>query len=135
MLRILSTIEETTALTAYRIVQEGLTNVFRHSGATRVTVRIERTTAPSMLRVKMRDNGVGLGAGTREGMGLRGMSERVAAIGGRLTLESARNPSGAILLALLPLDFTPIEDDGAGMLTLALEDHQIRVKRLGKQAP
>lgn len=86
-----------------------------------------------MLRVKMRDNGAGLGAGAREGMGLRGMSERVAAIGGRLTLELARNPSGAIFWRFCR--WISRLQNGAGMSALALEDHQIRVKRLGKHTP
>jgi two-component system sensor histidine kinase UhpB len=108
-------IDEAIALTAYRIVQEGLTNVFRHSGATRVAVAVTR--APpgdhAALRIEVRDNGVGLGAESREGMnmglGLRGMSERVAALGGEMTLESAA-PSGAVLSALLPLESDPARE-------------------------
>jgi two-component system sensor histidine kinase UhpB len=97
-------LDETLALAAYRIAQEGLTNVFRHSGATRVDVEIERVLAEDggELRVAVRDDGAGV-EGLREGLGLRGMSERVAALGGRLTLDSAA-PRGALLEARLPLE-------------------------------
>jgi two-component system sensor histidine kinase UhpB len=90
------------ALTAYRVVQEGLTNVFRHSNASRVAVSVERD-GENHLSVELQDNGSGLVATTREGIGLRGMSERVAAQGGSLSLSQA-TPHGAILAARLPLD-------------------------------
>lgn len=97
-------LDETIALTAYRIVQEGLTNVFRHASAARVDVTVERIVAgaESELRILVRDDGAGVSAGVREGIGLRGMGERVAALGGRLTLEST-SPCGAALQARLPL--------------------------------
>jgi two-component system sensor histidine kinase UhpB len=98
-------IDETTALTAYRVAQEGLTNVFRHAGATRVLLAVARETrdgAPA-LRVSVSDNGAGLGADMREGIGLRGMSERVGVLGGRLTLRSQED-GGARLEAALPLE-------------------------------
>ncbi|WP_018267136.1 histidine kinase [Methylosinus sp. LW4] len=97
-------LDESIALTAYRIVQEGLTNVFRHASATRVDVTVERIEACGKreLRVAVRDDGAGVAQGAREGIGLRGMAERVAALGGRLTFESAE-PRGALLVARLPL--------------------------------
>ncbi|MBY6243647.1 histidine kinase [Methylosinus sp. Sm6] len=98
-------LDETTALTAYRIAQEGLTNVFRHSGATRVEVSVEETAQAGRreLRVAVRDDGAGLDAAARRGIGLRGMGERVAALGGRVALRSSA-PRGALLEAHLPLD-------------------------------
>jgi two-component system sensor histidine kinase UhpB len=97
-------INEETALTAYRIVQEGLTNVFRHSGATQVTVKVGQ--ALRELSIEIQDNGAGFGENRREGIGLRGMSERVAAQGGRLRFSSAK-PAGALLEAHLPLEHAP----------------------------
>lgn len=96
-------IDEQIALAAYRIVQEGLTNVFRHSGAAQVDVEIEAIGVGERreLRVCVRDDGAGL-AGAPEGIGLRGMGERVAALGGRLRLDSA-TPRGLLLEARLPL--------------------------------
>lgn len=97
-------LDESIALTAYRIVQEGLTNVFRHSGARRVVIRVESIVRGDRceLRVAVRDDGSGVDGDAREGIGLRGMGERVAALGGRLTLESVA-PRGALLDARLPV--------------------------------
>jgi signal transduction histidine kinase len=73
-------------LTAYRIVQESLTNVVRHAeaGTATVTVRYGR----DGITVEVRDDGHGPGGGG-EGFGLVGMSERAAAVGGRLTAAPA----------------------------------------------
>jgi two-component system sensor histidine kinase UhpB len=97
-------LEEETALTAYRIVQEGLANALRHSGADRVEVIVEQ--ARGALHIVVRDNGTGLDATRRPsssgGLGLRGMSERVGALGGALTLANDAQ-GGARLTASLPL--------------------------------
>lgn len=97
-------IDEDIALTAYRVVQEGLTNVFRHSGASLVEVNVSRGKRDDgdTLCIQLRDNGSGVDGDNREGIGLRGMSERVAAQGGSLSLVSTQ-PGGALLSALLPL--------------------------------
>ncbi|PWB79984.1 MAG: sensor histidine kinase [Methylocystaceae bacterium] len=96
-------LDESIALTAYRIVQEGLTNVIRHSGAARVDIEVEQIGAERReLRVAVRDDGAGVDENMKKGIGLRGMGERVAALGGRLTLESVP-PGGALLEARLPL--------------------------------
>ena len=96
-------LEEETALTAYRIVQEGLANALRHSGADRVEAIVAH--ARDVLHIVVRDNGSGLDA-TRSlasgGLGLRGMSERVGALGGALTLTNDA-AGGARLTASLPL--------------------------------
>ncbi|MGD9544942.1 MAG: ATP-binding protein [Methylocystis sp.] len=97
-------LEEETALTAYRIVQEGLANALRHSGANHVDVSVKR--ARSALHIVVRDNGAGLDAARAPssggGLGLRGMSERVGALGGALTLANDAM-GGARLTASLPL--------------------------------
>jgi two-component system sensor histidine kinase UhpB len=89
---------ETVELTVYRVVQEALTNVFRHAGATRVTVTI----APSEdgVSVRVQDNGAGLGADHRLGLGLTGMRERVLALGGTLEVTSAEQ--GVVVQASIP---------------------------------
>jgi PAS domain S-box-containing protein len=79
--------------TAYFVLAEALTNVAKHSGAgcAAVTVREEDDT----LRVRVRDDGVG---GARvEGSGLQGLADRVAALDGRLDIESP--PGGGTLVA------------------------------------
>ena len=72
-------------LTIYRVVQEALTNVIRHSGArrVRVTVRVR----PDEARVEIVDDGAGA-AGANHGHGLLGMKERVAMQGGSLEAGS-----------------------------------------------
>jgi signal transduction histidine kinase len=91
-------------LAAYRIVQEALTNVRRHSAASRVQVRLIYT--PDELSIDVTDDGVGVSAasreGTRPGHGLIGMRERAGLYGGRLETEG-RPGSGFTVRALLPL--------------------------------
>ncbi len=64
-------------------LREAVTNVVRHSGATRCAV----TTEPGRLVIT--DDGVGLAPGTPEGNGLRGLRERVTALGGEMTVTQA----------------------------------------------
>ena len=99
---------ETADLTIYRIVQEALTNVFRHASATSVNVTIEPAELPSgVMRgnrgcalVRVRDNGNGLGPDHRLGLGLIGMRERILALGG--TLAVASGDSGVTVEAVVP---------------------------------
>ncbi|MEI7055727.1 sensor histidine kinase [Nocardioides sp. CCNWLW239] len=85
-------------LTAYRVVQEALTNVTRHAGAGAVaTVSVTRTAR--QLRVEVGDDGVGIQR--PPGRGLRGMRERVAAVGG--TLEAGPSGEGWRVRAMMPL--------------------------------
>lgn len=100
-------VDETTALTAYRVAQEGLTNAFRHSGATHIAVAV--AVDAGVLRIEIEDNGRGLPDATPggyAGLGLRGLSERVAALDGALTVENALT-GGARLVARLPLRARP----------------------------
>ena len=94
-------IDETTALTAYRVAQEGLTNAFRHSGASRILLCVRRD--GDVLSVEVSDDGAGLARkAVNGGLGLRGMAERVEALGGKLRIES--HPlGGARLIAQLQL--------------------------------
>jgi len=88
----------------YRIVQEALTNVARHAGVSKVTVRLWAD--EEALNVQIEDQGAGfdreaaLATGTSSG--LSGMHERVALLGGRLTIETAPG-TGTRLTAELPL--------------------------------
>ncbi len=75
--------DEATNITLYRLVQEGLTNVAKHSQATRVEIAIARDADGGTVVLTMRDDGVGsTPATTRRGLGLIGMRERVDALGG-----------------------------------------------------
>jgi two-component system sensor histidine kinase UhpB len=101
---------ETADLTIYRIVQEALTNVFRHANATHVNVTVEPT-APAAggthggrgcALVRVRDNGSGLRPDHKLGFGLTGMRERILALGGSLTIVS--EGSGLTVEAVVPKD-------------------------------
>ena len=74
----------------YRIAQEALNNILKHAHARRVLVRLHQEEQTVTLEVQ--DNGVGFDpavARQKGGLGLRGIEERVARLGGRLVLESA----------------------------------------------
>ena len=85
-------------LTAYRVVQEALTNVTRHAGSGAVaTVSVTRTARH--LTIEVSDDGVGIQR--PPGRGLRGMRERVTAVGG--TLEAGPSDEGWRVRAMMPL--------------------------------
>jgi two-component system sensor histidine kinase UhpB len=75
-------------LALYRIVQESLTNIARHAGATRV----ELSMGPQQggVGVRVVDDGRGLVGPLREGGGVRGMRERAMVVGGELAITAAR---------------------------------------------
>jgi signal transduction histidine kinase len=89
-------------LSAYRIVQEALTNTLRHADATRATVTLGF--AADAVHVEIGDNGTASAAGNGAGgHGLVGMRERAAAVGG--DFEATRIASGGFrVLARLPTD-------------------------------
>ena len=90
-----------TETTLYRIAQEALTNVARHSQATRADVILERRDAHVVLIIE--DNGVGFDparTGDRLGFGLTGMHERAALVGAQLQIESAPGEGTTVLLRL-----------------------------------
>jgi signal transduction histidine kinase len=86
-------------LAAYRIVQESLTNVTRHAGATSAAVTIDYGTRE--LTVRVDDDGAGDTA-AEPGLGITGMRERVTALGGRLLAEG-RHGGGFTVRADIPL--------------------------------
>lgn len=87
-------------LTAFRIVQESLTNIIRHAHASNATVTIDFS--PASLTVEIVDDGNGPAeASQADGFGLRGMRERVAALGGRVVAGPAA-PRGFRVSASLP---------------------------------
>ncbi len=101
---------ETADLTIYRTIQEALTNVFRHAGATRVDVTVDPAELPAGAAregrrgalVRVRDNGSGLRPDHRLGLGLTGMHERILALGGSLTVASGEG--GVTVEAVVPMD-------------------------------
>lgn len=96
-------------VTLYRIVQEGLSNVQRHSGSPSARVRISETPGEVIVDVEDRGHGFPEGmltaieeqADAVEGLGLRSVVARVLQLGGRVELNSGR--SGTTLRAVVPL--------------------------------
>jgi PAS domain S-box-containing protein len=85
---------------AYYVVAEALTNAAKHAKASEVSVRIARENG--FAQIEVIDDGVG-GAGSEGGSGLRGLADRVEALGGRLRLDSPIG-SGTTVHAEIPSD-------------------------------
>jgi PAS domain S-box-containing protein len=95
--------------TLFRIVQESLTNIFRHSGSDTASVRITRRSG--IVRLEVADKGKGVpedvlaalnSSGGQLGVGIRGMRERIRQLGGWLQVKS--RPDGATIIAGLPVE-------------------------------
>ncbi|WP_329482877.1 histidine kinase [Kribbella sp. NBC_01484] len=97
-------------LTAYRLIQEGLTNTLRHAPtSTRVEVSIEYR--DEQLEVAVRNDGQAAVTGTQAGHGLLGLKERVAVYGGSL-LARPRQQGGFELVATMPLERDDLAEPG-----------------------
>ena len=94
---------ESVSATAFRLVQEALTNVRRHAGPVD-TVAVRLTIGSGNVTVEVSDNGRGAGAAASpDGFGIIGMRERVAAVGG--TVQAGARPGGGWRVrAVLPID-------------------------------
>jgi len=105
---------EALDITLYRMLQEGLNNIARHASAQHVLLRLQRQ--PDSVQISIEDDGIGLlasdngaarnaasqSAGAGSGLGLIGMRERIAALGGNLQLLPGSR-GGLCLRASLPL--------------------------------
>jgi len=91
-------------LTAYRLVQEGLTNTLRHAGSPRSSA-VTIAYGDEVLELTVSDDGQGSKPDSEAGHGLLGMRERVAVYGGHLVARS-RSEGGFELMATLPLGAT-----------------------------
>jgi signal transduction histidine kinase len=88
----------------YRVVQEALHNCSRHSQATRVRIRVQQT--PVQVSLSVQDDGCGFDVRQSKGLGLLGIEERVAHLGGECRVHSDPG-SGTILSVELPLPAEP----------------------------
>jgi NarL family two-component system sensor histidine kinase LiaS len=86
----------------FRVIQEALTNIRRHAGATNVSVVV--TVDDGVLRLRVEDNGRGLSASDTgdRGLGLAGMRERMESVGGRCTIEATG--TGTAIQVTVPAD-------------------------------
>ena len=92
-------------LSAYRIVQEGLTNVLKHAGASDADVVVRYR--PDEVEIEVRDNGNGRAGGDGMGHGLVGIRERVKIYGGEMSARA--EPEGGFVLSTR----LPVGEDGA----------------------
>lgn len=100
--------KEDTSTVLFRVFQEALTNIARHAYATQVAATLAMSESSLVLTVA--DNGVGMESTTslpRESFGLLGMRERIASLGGRLSIES-RLGAGTTISVEIPL--RPLHD-------------------------
>jgi signal transduction histidine kinase len=99
-------------IAVFRMVQECLTNVHRHSNSSTAEVRI--TNESGEVRVEIRDAGEGiplekqlsLSSSQQSGVGFRGMRERIKQLGGALEIESSGD--GTIVKAVMPIGKSPV---------------------------
>jgi signal transduction histidine kinase len=99
------------AAVLYRLVQEGLTNVLKHANASKVSIVLEKK--PDGLALVLEDDGTGFdpenvgriaaAGGRTSGLGLPGMKERVALLGGTIAIESAPG-KGSTIFVQIPLE-------------------------------
>jgi len=98
----LPTLPAAVEVAAYRIVQEALTNVARHANARACTIVIAVDDATRTLVVSVTDDGIGIPAARRAGVGLTSMRERATELGGNFAVE-ALPAGGTCVTARLPL--------------------------------
>lgn len=103
-------------LALFRIVQEALTNVHRHSGSQTAKITISRL--PSQVRLKVEDFGKGMPLPVSEnresgllGVGISGMRERVRSLGGQIQIRSGK--SGTVVEALFPIEESASKPDAS----------------------
>jgi signal transduction histidine kinase len=102
-------------LAIFRLVQECLTNIHRHSGSKNAVIRITRE--PDKICVEVRDHGKGMSPerlaevqSQGVGVGIRGMLERVRQSHGELTIDS--NPLGTKITAVFPAKTPAVKEQG-----------------------
>lgn len=97
-------VDKNITIQAFRVIQECLTNVVRHSQASRVHIDLQLLERPiASLQLKVEDNGQGCDLNqANSGFGLLGMKERIKSLEGRLSIQS-RSGEGMTVIAWIPL--------------------------------
>ena len=128
-------------LSLFRIVQECLTNIHRHSGSTTADVSLYRTRQEIVLEVRDQGSGIPpeitekLSSGDSFGLGIRGMRERLRQFGGRLDVES--DGDGTLVTAALPARKEKVSDDDSQIAAPQIEivpDHSSNLDRSDSSA-
>ncbi len=97
------------SITAYRLIQEALSNVVKHSEASEASVHLKFIEEIKTLRIEINDNGKGFDLNTMEpGIGLIGMRERVYSLEGQIKIHSALN-TGTQIIIDLPISNVPAQ--------------------------
>jgi signal transduction histidine kinase len=97
----ISSLSDSKCTAVFRILQEALTNIVRHAGASRVLVSLEA--GKDKVTLEIRDNGRGIAAAElndRRALGLLGMRERAISVGGNLTISGAPGTGTAVLVTV-----------------------------------
>jgi two-component system sensor histidine kinase UhpB len=102
---VLPELPASTELVIYRVAQEALTNVARHSGSDRAELSLQPRDSQIVLTV--RDHGEGLPAGRPPGSGIRGMRERAGLVGAALEIQDADPGPGTEVRLQLPIGVGP----------------------------
>lgn len=92
--------DEKQSLALYRLVQEALTNIYRHAKATHASVVLSSVGSPPELHLRIQDDGIGIDPAKPAGLGLTGMRERVRGLGGTLSFGVAPGGGGLIDVTL-----------------------------------
>lgn len=104
-------------LALFRVVQECLTNIHRHSGSSTATVKLSRVRNEVTLEIRDKGKGIDdettkkIAAGSGSGVGMRGMQERIKLMHGRMVVTS--NPTGTSVVVTLPLAISKHERNAA----------------------
>jgi signal transduction histidine kinase len=97
-------------INVYRIVQESLNNIVKHSGARQARITIVRE--ERQVNITIADNGQGMPLGTanaipKQGFGMRGIQERLSILAGKMVIKPAE-PHGTVFQITLPIAATPV---------------------------
>lgn len=93
-----------TAVNAYRVIQEALLNVIKHAEASRVTISVQHNKSARQFEVAIIDDGVGLSVKNGHGIGLIDMRERARVLGAELLVESGSEKGAKVSFSFLDRD-------------------------------